>query len=619
MAFFDVLLRVVPGAAGVGHEDRQQNAGDERSGQQAAEGFRTEQNAHQQRNHNGHDARNDHLMESRGGGNTDAGCVVGLRGAFENAGNLTELTANLFDHLVGRFGDRVHRHGGEGEGKHAADQKTDDHIGGENIDADGFKIDLVGVGDKQRESCERGGADGKTLAHGGRGVADGVEFIRDLTHMGIQAAHLGDTAGVVGDGPVGVHRDRDAGGGQHADGGQSDTVEIIGNTIGDIDPDADQDDGHPGAHHADRDAADDGGGGAGFGLIRNALDGFIIAGGVDFGHIADDETDDNTRDNRQRVEGPAEEFHAERNGNDRDDRGGDIGAHLQRGMGISVILAADKEGRDNGSGDSYGGDQQGIEGPGTREGAVDQNAEGQRRDQRTHIALEEVSAHAGHVAYVIANVIRDDGGIAGVVLRDAGFHLADQVGADVSGLGIDTAADTGKQRDGGGAERETEKNIIVAGQNVDQAAAEKTEADHAHAHDRTAREGDGERLIHARFHGGVGRADIGPGGDLHPEEPGQDGTESAEQEAERGSPVNKEADQNKQNRDKNRENSVFGHEKRVRAFRDRGSDLLHPGSPRRGFGDETRLIGGKAKRADGEDRNDPYKTTHTSIAPVIKE
>ena len=36
-------------------------------------------------------------------------------------------------------------------------------------------------------------------------------------------------------------------------------------------------------------------------------------------------------------------------------------------------------------------------------------------------------------------------GVAGIILRNAGFHFADQVSAHVSGLGIDTAAQLGKQ------------------------------------------------------------------------------------------------------------------------------------------------------------------------------
>ena len=43
-------------------------------------------------------------------------------------------------------------------------------------------------------------------------------------------------------------------------------------------------------------------------------------------------------------------------------------------------------------------------------------------------------------------------GVARVVLGDAGFDLADEVGADVCCLGVDAATDTGEQCDRRGAE-----------------------------------------------------------------------------------------------------------------------------------------------------------------------
>src|SRR3546814_18015285 len=54
--------------------------------------------------------------------------------------------------------------------------------------------------------------------------------------------------------------------------------------------------------------------------------------------------------------------------------------------------------------------------------------------------------------HVVAHVVSDRRGVAGVVLGDAGFDLADEVGADVGGLGVDAAAYAGEQRDGAGAE-----------------------------------------------------------------------------------------------------------------------------------------------------------------------
>ena len=70
------------------------------------------------------------------------------------------------------------------------------------------------------------------------------------------------------------------------------------------------------------------------------------------------------------------------------------------------------------------------------------------------VALEQVGAHAGDVADVVAHVVGDGGRVAGVVLGDAGLDLADEVGADVGGLGVDAAADAGEQRDRRGAEPE---------------------------------------------------------------------------------------------------------------------------------------------------------------------
>jgi hypothetical protein len=70
--------------------------------------------------------------------------------------------------------------------------------------------------------------------------------------------------------------------------------------------------------------------------------------------------------------------------------------------------------------------------------------------------LEDVRATAGAVAHVVADEVSDNGGIARIVLRDAGFDLADKIGADIGSLGIDAAAKLRKQRDQGGAKAEAD-------------------------------------------------------------------------------------------------------------------------------------------------------------------
>ena len=110
-------------------------------------------------------------------------------------------------------------------------------------------------------------------------------------------------------------------------------------------------------------------------------------------------------------------------------------------------------------------------------------AEDQGGDQRDGVRLEEVGGHAGAVADVVADVVGDGGGVARVVLGDALLDLADQVGADVGGLGEDAAADSHEHGEQRGAEAEALEHVggRVLEEEHDQAGAEQAEADGEHA------------------------------------------------------------------------------------------------------------------------------------------
>ena len=73
-------------------------------------------------------------------------------------------------------------------------------------------------------------------------------------------------------------------------------------------------------------------------------------------------------------------------------------------------------------------------------------------DDGHRVGLEQVGGHAGAVADVVAHVVGDHGGVAGVVLGDAGLDLAHQVGAHVGALGEDAAAEPGEDGDQRAAE-----------------------------------------------------------------------------------------------------------------------------------------------------------------------
>jgi hypothetical protein len=75
------------------------------------------------------------------------------------------------------------------------------------------------------------------------------------------------------------------------------------------------------------------------------------------------------------------------------------------------------------------------------------------------IGFEQVGRHAGAVADVVADVVGDRGRVARIILGNAGLDLADEVGADVSTLGEDAAAETGEDRDQRGAEAERDERV----------------------------------------------------------------------------------------------------------------------------------------------------------------
>jgi len=82
----------------------------------------------------------------------------------------------------------------------------------------------------------------------------------------------------------------------------------------------------------------------------------------------------------------------------------------------------------------------------------------QHRGRRRHaVGLEQVGRHAGAVADVVADVVRDHRRVARVVLGDAGLDLAHQVGTDVGALGEYAAAKTRKDGDERAAEAEADQ------------------------------------------------------------------------------------------------------------------------------------------------------------------
>ena len=131
---------------------------------------------------------------------------------------------------------------------------------------------------------------------------------------------------------------------------------------------------------------------------------------------------------------------------------------------------------------------------------IERNAatpEDDRRDEGDLVALEQVGGHAGAVTDVVAHVVGDGGGVAGVVLGDALLDLAHEVGADVGGLGEDAATHPHEQGDERAAEAEADEDRRggVLEDHDDDRGAEQAEADREHAGHAAGAERHLERVL----------------------------------------------------------------------------------------------------------------------------
>mmetsp|Transcript_15694 Transcript_15694/g.39782 ORF Transcript_15694/g.39782 Transcript_15694/m.39782 type:complete len:631 (-) Transcript_15694:526-2418(-) len=472
-ASLDVLLRVVPRSSGVGHGDGELHARHERADEHASERLRAEQHAaHDRASHDEH-ARGHHLGKRSLRGDFDAALVVRRSGALHQPGDGAELLSHLLHHRQGSLADGLHRHGGEPVREHRADEHAAEHARRQNRRILVEHVRALHVRAEERERHESRRSDGEALANRRGGVAGGVERVRSLANVVAHVRHLGNAAGVVRDGPVRV--DGKAGGenAEHAECGARDAVHRR-EAVAYVDGNGNGEDGDDGALVSQREAEDDVGGGARLARVGNILHGLVAVGRVVLGDEADEQSspepgDDAVedvvvlRDFRGIVgEQPGELSREQRGGEEvhagRHQHGGEHQLELQGRLNLADLrrglnVGGDERG-DERDEDANGGDAQREHHRGPHvllaEGGEGGNHE--RGARAFGEASEEVGTHAGNVADVVADVVRDGCGVARVILGDVLLHLADEVGTHVGSLGVDSAAHTPEQRDGRAAE-----------------------------------------------------------------------------------------------------------------------------------------------------------------------
>ena len=275
------------------------------------------------------------------------------------------------------------------------------------------------------------------------------------------ARHLGDALRVVRDRAEGIHCHNDSDGRQQSAAGEGDGEQADDPGAAEQESPVNGRGNHDGGvdrrFQPDGDAGEDHGCRARERRLAHIVDRTILGAGVVTGEAEDedcqhDSDDDRTDGDDARIVDESmlhvsrqvkccEGGWQVREGGDCHKHRGNGGRHIKGAIdGLQAVLAGPRPGQedtDDGGDHPNCGDYQREDQAGFTKGRLATNEGG---DQRHGVRLEEIGCHAGAVADVIADIVRNRRGIAGVVFGNALLHLADQVGADIGGLGEYAAA-----------------------------------------------------------------------------------------------------------------------------------------------------------------------------------
>ena len=267
-----------------------------------------------------------------------------------------------------------------------------------------------------------------------------------------------------------------------------------------------------------------------------------------------------------------------------------IGRGIQRLGGISVLSHAGAGNPNNGSQKSQGGVAEDHR-RAYAHAAVQRLGHHQCRGHSRHVGIEEIRAHTGHIAHVVAYVIRDHGRIARVILRDSQLHLARQIRRHVGRLRKDTAARLGKEGQRTRPKGEAQKHRGVRRKHQHRHHAQQAEAHHRKPHDGPAPEADEERGLQPLL-GSLRRPGIGLSRHQDTDFPGDGRQDGSAQIGDghgqiiRQLPIpdgtwQKNQDQQRRDARKPGENHIFLPHKGIRARADEARDLQDPRVRRR--------------------------------------
>ena len=469
---FDVLLGVVPRSTGIGQVVGHQLADQNDCGQESTECVEVDAEADDHRREHGEQGRGGQLAKRRLGTDVDDWTVFGQLLALHDLA-VSELLANFLNNNPSGPANGANGEGTEKEWHGATNEQPDEDLRVGNVDrqqvehaAGVFQCLFDGVlrqdfsgcsfdeAGEQRHCGDHGRTDRKALGYGLGGVANSVETDHDALRLAVELTrHFGDTSGVVADRAEGVLRDDNAGGGQHAHAGESDKVErelqvAAAKHQRDTQGDGDSEHRVDRALHTACSTSEDHGCWASLGARGDFLDGAVMRGRVELGKAADQLCEHKADCDSTEALPSSGTLHVGQRQDQRADQG-DRASHQEASvdglqsvgfafLGLHKEDANDRGQHANGTGCEW---ENQAESGVTADGLERRHAEDDGSNQGHFVALEEVGGHPGAVANVVTNVVGDGRWVAGIVLGNSCFDLADQVGADVGCFGEDAATD----------------------------------------------------------------------------------------------------------------------------------------------------------------------------------
>ena len=461
-------------------------------------------------------------------------------------------------------------------------------------------LDIRRIGREQDQGTQTGRADRIALGDRLGGIAHRVQRVRGLANLVVQPRHFCDAAGIVRHRTEGIERHDHPGQGQHGRHGNG-NAEQAGQIVGDHDADDDDQRRQGRGFQRHGQALDHIRAMPRLGGFRDGFHRPVGRAGIVFRH-----PDDGCR-HRQADQARQEEVlpgdhavpdHADlahpvgkrvlRDQPDTADREhtGRDQPLVERAHHIGGLAQGDEEGADDRGHDAdrANGQRIGHQGRAHVSGKEDRG-QNHRGHHGHRIRLKQIGRHAGTVTDIVAHIVRDRGGIARVILGNAGFDLADHVPADIRTLGENAAAQTGEDGDQRGPEAQRDERVdhdpVPAGMahasGEDQVVArhaQQGEPGHQHPGDSPRAEGNAQSRGQAGG-GCLGGADIGPDRDEHADETGRSRQNGADRKAQRDFPAEENGDEDADDNAHDTNRCVLALEICVRAFLNGRCNFLH--------------------------------------------